>query len=191
MNFVVAVVILVSKYKLLYRAHCVRDGEFSLLKIFFFHSHTCPILSLNSSWSKNVCLLQVAYCLTGVTLEPGSEHWGRGFFHLLIKPLVFSEHRVSSSQGSVCVLFHFLPAQHRIRNFPHQGPHPGPCSGSTVLTTGPAEKPPMRSQWPFPSPGIILVPIQAPTLPLRLRVIFSPTPNPSPQRDSNCSSRQP
>lgn len=36
MNFVVAVVILVSKYRLLYRAHCVRDGEFRLLKIFFF-----------------------------------------------------------------------------------------------------------------------------------------------------------
>ena len=37
MNFVVPVVMLARKgCKLLYRAHCVRDGEFSLLKIFFF-----------------------------------------------------------------------------------------------------------------------------------------------------------
>jgi len=111
MNFVVPVVMLARKgCKLLYRAHCVRDGEFSLLKIFFFHSHNCSIPSLNSSWSKKVCLFQVTYYLTGVILAAGSEQWGRVFFDLLIKSLLLSEHRVSSSQGSVYFCFVLLLA---------------------------------------------------------------------------------
>ena len=62
MNFVVAVVILVSKYRLLYRAHCVRDGEFSLLKIFFFSfshlPHSQPkFLMIQKCLSLASCLL--------------------------------------------------------------------------------------------------------------------------------------
>lgn len=74
-----------------------------------------------------------AYCLTGVTLEPGVNTGAETSFIFRLSLWSSVDTRVPSSQGSVCVLFHFLPALHRIRNFPYQGPTPRPLPSGSIV----------------------------------------------------------